>query len=159
MAIEFNFTVSKKELLEKWSKQCSLEEWKEVYMTFSGSFSSWDIDLKLAEFIIKRVKEGYIDKYRDEDIPQVLKPLLIGAMQSNIIKKNEENLNVVIEEVIGEHELEAIKVLRNYNYIDYNDAIDLFCNGYDYANRNRVTDVELSNISTEDLLEEIKNRM
>jgi len=155
--MEFQITITKEQLLAKWSEQCSTKEWIEMYQKHSSSWNDWDTDLKLAEFIVKKVKKGYIDKYRDEDIPEVLMPILVNAITNNITQRNLENENITLKEVSGESELEAIRVLRDYDLIDYEDAIILFCDGYDFAERGQTTD--LSKFSTDDLLQEIKKRI
>lgn len=157
--MEFTFTVTDKEIKEKWSEKCSVSEWIEMYKNLSKAYSDWSIDMEVAEFIIKNIKEGYIEKYLESDIPEVLKPLLIEALKKNFAKRNEENKNITLEETAGEHEFEAIRVLREYEEIDYSDAINLFCDGYDFALAKVEVKTDLSEISTEKLLEEIKNRI
>lgn len=160
MALDFTITISEKEVREKWAEQVSVEEWIKMYTTLSDSFSSWNTDLELAEFIIKRVKENYIDKYRDEDIPKVLYPLLKNAITNNIIEQNKKNENTTLKEVSGEAELKAIEALRNYDNIDYSDAINLFCDGYDLVIKQKSSsEFNLSEVSSEDLLKEIQNRV
>jgi hypothetical protein len=130
-----------------------------MYSNLSRSYGDWSIDLKLAEYIVGKVKEGYIDKYRDEDIPTVLKPLLVDSISKNIALQNEKNKNVTLEEVSGEAELKAIELLRNYEFIDYRDAINIFCEGYDFAMENKTANISLSEFTSEELLTELKNRL
>ncbi|MFT6125833.1 MAG: hypothetical protein ACJAVA_000275 [Flavobacteriaceae bacterium] len=157
MALDFTVTISEQEVLEKWAEQVSVNKWIEMYTILSDSFSSWDVDLKLAEFIVKRVKEEWIDKYREEDIPEVLFPLLKNAVTNDVIEQNKKNQNITLEEVSGEVELKAIELLRDYDLIDYSDAVNLFCNGYDFAEK-QIGNVDLSKVDMKDLIKEIQNR-
>ena len=157
MGLDFTVTISEQEILEKWAEQVSAQQWIEMYTILSDSFSSWDTDLELAEFIVKRVKEDYIDKYREEDIPEILFPLLKNAVTNDVIEQNKKNQNRTLEEVSGEAELKAIELLREYDLIDYSDAVNLFCSGYDFAEK-QVGNVDLSNVDMKDLIREIQNR-
>jgi hypothetical protein len=157
MGLDFTVTISQKEVLEKWAEQVSVNKWIEMYTILSDSFSSWDVDLGLAEFIVKRVKEEWIDKYMEEDIPEVLFPLLKNAVTNDVIEQNKNNQDITLEEVSGEAELKAIELLREYDLIDYSDAVNLFCNGYDFAEK-QIGNVDLSKVDMKDLIKEIQNR-
>ena len=159
MGLEFNITITKEKILKKWSEQVDVSEWIGMYENLSDSYSSWTIDLELAEFIVKRVKEDYINKYLEEDIPEVLKPLLLNAISNDIISKNNENLKITLEEVSSIAELKAIEKLREYSYIDYEDAVNIFCDGYDLASIKKETNVDLSSIDSKYLIKEIQNRL
>lgn len=163
MALEFTFMVSEKEIQEQWAEQTSVENWIDMYKKLSDSYNNWEIDLELAEFIVKRVKEGYINKYRDENIPEVLRPLLINTNNDNLREKNEKNKNIKLSQVAGVHELEAIKALREYNTLDYEAGVNLFCDGYDlakYGSEDQESEpIDLSEVSKEDLLKELANRL
>ena len=157
--MKFTFTLSESEARKTLAKKLTFKELLELILINTNTYSNWDIDLQLAEALVKRVKEGYIDKYRDEDIPQVLRPLLVQAISDNLAKNNEKNKNITLNDVSGEAELKAIKLLREYKSIDYDDAVNLFCDGYDFAKKQTQTEVDLSSVDTEKLLTEIKNRL
>lgn len=160
MALKFNFTVTEEEVREKWAEQTSAKNWINMYTKLSDSFENWDIDLELAEFIVKRVKEGFIDKYREDDIPEVLKPLLFQANCDDLERKNRENKKITLEDVSGIAELTAIEKLRKYDSLDYTDAVNLFCDGYDLAmEEKRDTTFDLSNVDAQDLIKELKDRL
>lgn len=159
--MEFEFRVGKKEIFEKWSEQASPDEWIEMYEKLSVNHMDWSSDMRLAEYIVNKVKEGYIDEYMDEDIPDVLRPLLIQAIGMDINSKNESNKDITLEEVSGEEELEAIRILRGYSIIDYEDAINIFCKGYEFAKDEASVSgiMDLSEIETKALMCELQKRI
>lgn len=157
--MEFTFTISEKQVQEKWAEQTTVERWIEMYKKLSDSYSNWDIDLELAEFIIKRVKEGFIDKYREDNIPEILKPLLFQANSDDLKSQNERNKDVTLKDVSGIAELTVIKKLREYKSLDYSDAVNLFCDGYDMAMEEKGETVDLSGVDVQDLIKELQNRI
>ena len=159
MGLDFTVTISEKKVKEKWAEQVSTKDWIEMYQKHSNQWSSWDVDLKLAEFIVERVKTGYIDKYRNGDIPKVLRPLLLSSISDNIERQNEENEKITLNDVSGKAELQAILLLRKYATIDYDDAINIYCDGYQRGADSIDGQVDISNISSKILIEELKNRL
>jgi len=152
--------ITKKELLDLWADNCTEKEWIENYKRLSDSFCSWELDLRLAEFIVNRVKEGYIEKYMDGDIPEVLRPLLIKAISDDIRERNKLNKDITLEEVSSPEELAAIRRLRDFKALGYNDGVNLFCEGYDYAMEYVDSgSMDLSGVSDEELINELKSRL
>jgi signal recognition particle GTPase len=156
--LEFKFTVSEKEIQNKWVEQTTPERWIEMYQKLSDSYDTWDVDLKLAEYIISHIKK-YVEVYQSEDLPEVLLPLLGEAIKNDIIENNEVNKNITLEDIGDEAEFYAIELLRDYTYITYEDAIRLVCRGYEFCSKSLdVGRKGLKEYTTAELLAEISNR-
>lgn len=156
--LEFKFTVSEKEIQNKWAEQTTPERWIEMYQKLSDSYLHWDVDIKVAEFIIKHLK-SYVKEDLPEDLPEVLQPLLVEAIKIDIKENNENNKDITLQEVADEAELYAIELLRDYDYIDYGDAVRLICKGYDFGRENVDTISKgLEEYTTAELLAEISKR-
>ena len=157
--MQFTFTVSEKEVQDKWAKQTTPDRWIEMYQKLSDSYAHWDVDVKVAEFIINHIKE-YIKEYMPEDLPKVLQPLLVEELKNNIIENNLENKDITLEDVADEAELYAIELLRDYDFINYEDAVNIICNSIEFG-RESVDTVSkgLEEYTTAELLAEISNRV
>ena len=156
--LEFTFEVPEQEVQDKWAEQTTPDRWITMYKKLSNNYANWDVDIKLAEFIINHIKE-YITELPD-DIPKVLYPLLAAEIKNDIIENNEKNKDITLEEVADEGELFAIESLRHYDFITYNNAIDLIYEGYEFGkNSIEVSSKSLEEYTTAELLAEISKRV
>lgn len=154
----FKFEVTEKEIQDKWAKQTTSDRWIEMYRKLSNSYSNWDIDIKLAEFIINHIKE-YVKELPD-DLPEILYPLLVDEIKNDIANQNEKNKDITLEEVADEAELKAIELLREYDFITYDAAIHLMYDMYKFGQESMEDNGKsLEEYSTAELLEEVKRRV
>jgi hypothetical protein len=154
----FKFEVSEQEVQNKWAEQTTPNRWIEMYKKLSHSYLSWDVDIKLAEFIINHIKE-YV-KELPEDLPEVLHPLLIAEIKNDIVENNEKNKLITLEEVADEGELFAIELLKDYDFINYNDAVNLIYEGYEFGKESVDNSSKpLEDYTTAELLAEISRRV
>ena len=154
--IEVTFSITHKELREKWSERCSVEEWIEMFENVSKNYDVWDGDFQIAEYLIQRLRTKCSITDHLDDVPEVLRPLVIEALKDEFLEKKAEDENVTLDQVSSEQELEAIIRLRDYDSLSYEDGITLFCEGYEFAQSNESK--SLSDYSMEELLDEIKRR-
>lgn len=157
---EITFTITQKELREKWSEQCTVEKWIGMFENVSKAYGSWYIDLQVAEYLINKLRSKYFNSSYDvNSVPEVLRPLVIEAIKNDFLENNLNNQNLTINDVSDEFELEAIERLRDYEYLSYDNAVQLFCDACEFTQENLEFEHKaLSDYSIEELLAEIKNR-
>lgn len=157
---EITFTITQKELRKHWSEQCTSEEYIEMFENVSKAYGSWYIDLQVAEYIINKLRTQYFSgSYNENSVPEVLRPLVTEAIKNDFVENNSKNQDLTIDDVSDEFELEAIERLREFEYLSYDDAVQLFCDACEFAQENMELEHRaLSEYSIEELLAEIRNR-
>ena len=155
--VEVNFTISLKRLRELWSNQCDSDEWIEMFESMARNYDSYEVELQVGEYIAKKIINLYeMEMISDKEIPDVIKPVISQSLVNNFLNDKLNAEKVYTNEI----QLEAVNLLRDYSYIDYTSAIDLFVEGYEFAKEKFESQPKsLSDYSTQELLEEIKRRI
>lgn len=153
--LKFTFTLSEEEARKALAKKLTYQEWIELFEINSKTYGNWDVDLKITSHFVEKVK-SWFDDTLDDRVPENLLPILQESVVKDFAERNKKNENIKLEEVSNEVELKAIETLRDYKVVTYQDAINIFYEGYEFNREPKETN--LSEFSTEELLQEIKNR-
>lgn len=154
------FTATDEQILNAFAKQVSYKKLSEIYKKVSSMYDTYSIDLELAADLVQIVYENYIkSNYKDSDIPEILKPLVIKATVEAI--KTDKALYNEDKENLPGRTVKAIEYctenFREDQIIVFGDLVEAFEDGY--LTRDKEETIKpLSKYSDEELLNELLKR-
>lgn len=163
MATDLTITLSHEQIISAWETQTSYKRWLESYKEVSQAYGTWDVDIEMLSYMIDYVQEGFINKHTSDKYPENLIPLLKKAIEKEFQQEVLKNSKWNEEEGVDPSELRA----RDYcaeldiQLPNYDTVFTAFYDGYLEGQRSVINPPkpDLSEVSAEELLEEIKNRV
>lgn len=150
------------DVVQSFISQNSYKDWIEMYDKISEDYGNWDVDIKILTHLVDKVYNQFIAKYRDHNnLPDNLRPLVEQSINEEFKEKVEEYKDWKLEDVGSEVKLGARDFCAKVtNHVPtYDDVFEAYIQGYELADEKEKQTPNLSDISTEQLLEELKDRM
>lgn len=154
------FTATDEQVIDAWAEQVSYKKLTEVYKKVSDMYQNYIVDAQIAADLVQLVYDNYIkDNYKDDQIPDILKPLVIKAAIEAI--KTDKALYNEDKENLPARTVKAIEYCtENFTedqIIVFGDLVEAFEDGY-LTREKENTIKPLSKYSDEELLNELLKR-